>query len=180
MREIIYDVAVTLDGFIAGIGGDISAFPGEGPHVDAYLARLATYGTVIMGRHTYEFGYAYGLLPGTRAYPHMDHHIFSTSIDLPAEADVTIVRDTWLDHLDTLRTRPGAPIYLCGGGQFAGWMLAQGGRIDRLVLKKAPVTLGRGIPPLFAGTPPLTAHWQIESVTPPHANGVTLMELSRK
>jgi len=176
MREIIYDVAVTLDGFIAGIGGDISAFPGEGPHVDAYLARLASYGTVIMGRKTYEFGYAYGLPPGARAYPHMDHHIFSASIDLPAEADVTIVRDTWLDHLDALRARPGAPIYLCGGGQFAGWMLAQG-RIDRLVLKKAPVTLGRGIP-LFAGTP-LTAHWQIESVTP-HANGVTLMELSRK
>ena len=33
MREIIYDAAVSLDGFIAGPGGDASAFPGEGDHI---------------------------------------------------------------------------------------------------------------------------------------------------
>jgi hypothetical protein len=43
MREIIYDVAVTLDGLIAAPGDDISAFPAEGDHVEAYRARLATY-----------------------------------------------------------------------------------------------------------------------------------------
>jgi hypothetical protein len=57
MRRIVYDVAVSLDGYIAGKDDDISAFPGEGDHVSAYLARLETYQSVTMGRQTYEFGY---------------------------------------------------------------------------------------------------------------------------
>lgn len=175
MREIIYDVAVSLDGFIAAPGGDISAFPATGDHVDDYLARLGTYGTVIMGRNTYEFGYAFGLEPGKRAYPHMDHHIFSTGIELPDDADVSVIRNDWLTHLTHLRSEDGTPIYLCGGGSFAGWVLAQG-LIDRLILKKGPFTLGDGIP-LFAGGH-LTTAWATQSVTP-YTNGVTLIELTR-
>ena len=34
MHPIIYDVAVSLDGFIAGVSGDISKFAHEGPVVD--------------------------------------------------------------------------------------------------------------------------------------------------
>jgi dihydrofolate reductase len=176
MREIVYDVAVSLDGFIAAAGGDVSAFPMTGAHAEAYAERLATYGTVIMGRHTYEFGYQFGLPPGARAYPHMDHHIFSASIDLPDTAEVTAVHEGWLDHLDTLRAAPGAPIYLCGGGQFAGWLLTQDS-IDRLVLKKVPITLGRGVP-LFEG-PQAPCSWQVQHLTP-YDNGVALMELARK
>ncbi|MCK8483615.1 dihydrofolate reductase family protein [Aliiroseovarius sp. S2029] len=175
MREIIYDAAVSLDGFIAGPGGDASAFPGEGDHIAPYFDRLARYGTVIMGRHTYEYGYGFGLEPGARAYPHMDHHIFSTTLSLPDDADVTIVRSDWRAYLDKLRAADGAPVYLCGGGQFAGWVLEQG-LIDRLILKLAPLTLGAGVP-LFAGGQ-LTTQWQRRSVTP-YANGVTLLELTR-
>ncbi|WP_371168241.1 dihydrofolate reductase family protein [Aliiroseovarius sp. 2305UL8-7] len=175
MREIIYDVAVSLDGYIAAPGGDVSAFPQTGEHADAYFERLDSYGTVIMGRNTYEFGYAFGLQPGSRAYPHMDHHIFSTGIELPDGADVTVVRDDWLDRLNELRSEDGKPIYLCGGGVFAGWVLAQG-LIDRLVLKKVPITLGAGIP-LFAGNPIATT-WRTQSMTP-YPNGVTLLDLTR-
>ena len=60
MQPIIYDVAVSIDGYIAGPGGDISAFPASGRLVDDYLERLADYRTVIMGRDTYEFGYRFG------------------------------------------------------------------------------------------------------------------------
>ncbi|MCK8464907.1 dihydrofolate reductase family protein [Aliiroseovarius sp. S1339] len=175
MREIIYDVAVSLDGFIAGPRGDASAFPHEGDHIAPYLDRLAGYGTVIMGRKTYEFGYAFGLEPGARAYPHMDHHIFSTSINLPDGADVSVVRSDWPAHLENLRAARGKPIYLCGGGQFAGWLVQQG-LIDRLILKKSPITLGAGIA-LFANGP-MTTKWLTKSVTP-YASGVTLLELTR-
>ncbi|MCK0139544.1 dihydrofolate reductase family protein [Aliiroseovarius sp. F47248L] len=175
MRKIIYDVAVSLDGFIAAPGGDASAFPGEGDHIAPYFDRLAGYGTVIMGRHTYEYGYGFGLEPGARAYPHMDHHIFSTSINLPDNADITIVRSDWLSYLSKLRSATGMPIYLCGGGQFAGWVLQQG-LIDELIIKAAPITLGAGIP-LFSDAL-LTTHWQTKAVTP-YSNGVTLLELTR-
>ncbi|SMR81677.1 Dihydrofolate reductase [Aliiroseovarius halocynthiae] len=175
MREIIYDVAVSLDGFIAAPGGDASAFPQTGPHADAYFERLGSYGTVIMGRSTYEFGYAFGLEPGARAYPHMDHHIFSTSLKVPEDADVAVIRDDWLAQLTALKKTGGAPIYLCGGGMFAGWV-AQNGLVDRLILKRAPIVLGQGIR-LFEGLTDPTS-WAAGAVTP-YDNGVTLLEYAR-
>ena len=149
MRRIIYDVAVSLDGYISGPDGDISAFPAEGDHVDAYFSRLGAYGTVVMGRATYEFGYAYGLVPGARAYPHMDHHIFSTGIHIPADSDVRVVRTDWAQALAALRDGDGEDIYLCGGGRFAAFVAGHG-LLDRVRLKRAPVVLGRGVQ-LFEG-----------------------------
>jgi hypothetical protein len=69
MRPVIYDVAVTLDGFIAAPNGDFSMFPGEGPHLQPYLDRLMTYDTVVMGAATYRVGLDAGLAHGARAYP---------------------------------------------------------------------------------------------------------------
>lgn len=152
MRPIIYDVATSLDGYICGPDGDISSFPHEGQHAIDYQDRLSRYETVIMGRKTYEFGYAFGLEPGARAYPHMDHHIFSTTLDLPEKSDVAVIRDDWGAHLHTLKRGDGGPVYLCGGGEFAGFMLGEG-LIDRLRLKLAPILLGAGTP-LFAGAEP--------------------------
>jgi dihydrofolate reductase len=175
MRRIVYDVAVSLDGFIAGPGGDISAFPAEGPHLQPYLDRLARYETVIMGRRTYEFGYRYGLQPGARAYPHMDHHVFSRSLDLPASGGVTVVRDDWAEALAALRSGSGGDIYLCGGGAFAAYV-ADLGLLDVLRLKVAPVVIGAGVP-LFAG---LRTPIRFERVAAtPYDNGVTLQELVR-
>ena len=50
MQPIIHDVAVSIDGFISGPGGDISRFAQGGPVVEDYSARLATYAVAIMGR----------------------------------------------------------------------------------------------------------------------------------
>ncbi len=149
MRRIIYDVAVSIDGFIAGQDGDISGFLPDGDHVEAYLARLGSYSTVIMGRRTYEFGYGYGMAPGDLAYPHMDHHVFSRSIELPTDSCVQVVRETWEQALADLKSTEGGDIYLCGGGLFAGFV-AQLGLLDRLRLKVSPVLLGGGTP-ILAG-----------------------------
>jgi len=153
MRDIIYDVAVSLDGYIATYdshgNADASAFPQTGPHVVDYGKRLQSYGSVIMGRKTYEFGYAFGLPPGARAYPHMEHFIFSETLQVPDKSDVHIVRNDWLAKIDALRSESGAPIYLCGGGQFAGYLLHHG-RITLLRLKLAPLVLGSGIR-IFSG-----------------------------
>lgn len=144
MRDINYGVAVSLDGYIAAKGGDASAFPQTGDHVDAYGERLQTYDTVIMGRNTYEYGYGFGLRPGTRAYPEMAHFIFSKSLVLPDNPEVFAVRNNWLGQIDALKAEIGGPIYLCGGGIFAGYLL-QHGRVDALRLKVAPLILGSGI-----------------------------------
>lgn len=148
MQPLIYDVAVSTDGFISGPNADVSRFPFEGPVVDDYRARLATYGTAIMGRATYEFGYGFGMEPGTNPYDPMDCHVVSDGLDIPGDAVTITPRDsarTLIEHLKQVAT---APLYLCGGGTFAGWALANG-LIDEIRLKRAPILLGTGTP-LFA------------------------------
>ena len=93
MQPIIYDVAVSVDGFIAGPQSDISKFPQESEAADDYSERLKTYSSAIMGRATYEFGYAFGLQPGDNLYPHMETLVFSRRIDLPRNARVEVVRN---------------------------------------------------------------------------------------
>ena len=146
MRPIIYDVAVSLDGFIADASGDASRFPHDDAVVEDYVARLAGYGTALMGRATYEYGYAFGLEPGANPYPHMDCNVIS-SRPLPG-GEVPVHADP-LASARARKERDGAPIYLCGGGALAGALLAAG-LIDRLIVKCAPILIGAGVP-LFAG-----------------------------
>lgn len=145
VQPIIYDVAVSIDGYIAGPGEDISKFAREGEVVDNYLKRLETYSCAIMGRATYEFGYRFGLEPGRNPYPRMKTVVFSDSMRLPEDSEVTVVPRRDLQLLQTLRDEQAGPIYLCGGGLFAGALLSSR-MIDKLRLKRAPILLGDGTP----------------------------------
>ena len=144
MRPVIYDVAVSIDGYIAGPDGDISEFAEGGPVVSDYQARLQTYDCALMGRATYEFGYRFGLSPGDNPYPHMDCFVFSRMLEVPIDSDVQIIRDHPMERIADLKGQQGGPIYLCGGGHFSGSLLASG-LIDVLRLKRAPVVLGGGV-----------------------------------
>ena len=144
MQPIIYDVAVSLDGYISGPDGDISKFAHEGAVVEDYTHRLSQYSSAIMGRATYEFGYQYGLAAGQNPYPHMQTYVFSQTLDCPNGCDVTILGDALLPALHKIKRCSAGPIYLCGGGAFAGSLLGLG-MINQLRLKRAPIVLGGGV-----------------------------------
>ena len=144
MSKIIYYVASSIDGFIAGLKDDISDFVASGDGVDKYLADLQRFKTVIMGRRTYEFGYQYGLQPGQPAYAHMEHHIFSVSIDIDKLAETVHIELKSIDRIKEIKASSDTDIYLCGGGVFAGWLL-ENGLIDQLKLKLNPIILGAGV-----------------------------------
>ena len=144
MRTIEYYVATSLDGFIAGPNEDISGFVPDGNGVDQYRQDLQDYDTVIMGRRTYEFGYQYGLQPGQPAYPHMKHYIFSNSLRFEPENEQVKVCPLDIQIIKDLKAEEGTPIYLCGGGVFAAWLLEHQ-LIDRLKIKLNPMVLGDGI-----------------------------------
>ncbi len=145
MREIIYYVATSLDGYIAGPEEDISLFAYEGNGVQQYQKDLLDFDTVIMGRKTYEFGYKFGLQPGAPAYPHMRHYIFSSSMVLENADEKVKVVPMNLDLIHQLKAEEGTPIYLCGGGEFAAWLLEHD-LIDVLKVKLNPIVLGGGTP----------------------------------
>lgn len=158
MQKIIYYVASSLDGFIAGPDDDISYFVSDGKGVEKYMADLQQFKTVIMGRRTYEFGYRFGLKPGQAAYPHMEHHIFSDSIKLEYLADAVHIEKRTTDRIWEIKASSETAIYLCGGGDFAGWLLDHG-LIDQLKLKLNPILLGGGIR-LF-GNSTTKAKWKL-------------------
>ena len=170
MHPIIYDVAVSLDGFISGPSGDISKFAKDGPVVEDYFARLGTYHTALMGRRTYEFGYGFGLAPGQNPYPHMETVVFSQTLDFPDTADISVRPCPSVEEIRTLAQAASGPVYLCGGGAFAGWML-ENGLIDRIILKRAPCILGGGIR-LFGERQPAAVFSRTD--TKPYENGYLL------
>jgi dihydrofolate reductase len=142
MGRIVYYVAVSLDGFIAGPNEDISGFVQSGPGVDQYLQDLQGYDTVIMGRRTYEFGYKWGIKPGEPAYPHMQHYVFSDSLQLPPNPQVQVCACD-VDVVNRLKADVPGDIYLAGGGEFAGWLLDHN-LIDIVKIKLNPLILGDG------------------------------------
>lgn len=171
MRKIVYYVASSLDGFISGLNDDISGFVGDGNGVDKYLADLASFDTVIMGRSTYEFGYKYGLQPGQPPYPHMKHYIFSDNLTFENPNPQVQVKKLDQYEIDKLQKEGGTDIYLCGGGQFAGWLL-DNQKIDVVKLKLNPLILGEGIK-LFGQS---TTKYKLQLVeTSNYENGLQIM-----
>jgi dihydrofolate reductase len=143
MRKLVYDVATSVDNFIARDDGSVEGFVMEGDHVTQYQQRLKGYDTVIMGRATYEWGYKFGLTPGALVYPHMRHYVFSSTLRFD-DSPVQIVDRDPVGVVQRLKAEDGADIYLCGGGAFAGFLLDHD-LVDQLVIKLNPVLLGRGI-----------------------------------
>jgi dihydrofolate reductase len=152
MRKLVYDVAMTLDNFVSHEDGSVEGFAYQGEHGDEYLARLAGYDTVVMGRKTYEWGYPFGVVPGQRAplYRHMRHYIFSKTLDFGPDAEVEVVARDEVAVVRRLKEETGTDIYLCGGGAFAGFLLDHG-LIDQVVIKLNPVVFGHGVR-LFGGS----------------------------
>lgn len=144
MKKIIYYVATSLDGYICGANEDISGFVAGGNGVAKYLDDLKAFETVIMGRKTYEFGYQYGLVPGKPAYPHMQHFVFSNALSFENPDEKVTVKHLDIKEVIQIREQSATAIYLCGGGQFAGWLLEHQ-QIDVLKLKINPLVLGQGV-----------------------------------
>jgi len=166
VRKLVYYVAVTLDGFIAGPDrGDPSGesyFPlhpdliefiaTEFPETLPDPARRALgidapnthFDTVLEGRATYEVGLAAGL---TDAYPHLRHLVFSTTLRESPDPAVELVSTDALERVRALKAEDGLDIWLLGGGKLASALLPE---IDRLILKQNPAVIGAGVP-MFDG-----------------------------
>lgn len=176
MGKIVYYVASSLDGYIAGVDDDISQFILQGEGVERYQSDLANFSTVIMGRKTYEFGYQYGLKPGQPAYPNMEHHIFSDSLKIENLSESVRIEKLSIDRVKEIRQNTTTDIYLCGGGQFSGWLL-DNGLIDQLKLKLNPIVLGSGTK-LF-GSSTANANWELTD-SASFSDGLQILTYNRK
>jgi dihydrofolate reductase len=158
VRKLVYYVAVTLDGFIAGPdGGDHSGenyFPLHPDLIDFIVtefpetlpdpARQAMgidgrgkhFDTVLEGRSSYEIGLAGGL---ANAYPHLRHLVFSTTMRQSPDPTVELVAADPSETARGLKAEDGLDIWVVGGGKLAHALLPE---IDRLILKQHASVIG--------------------------------------
>jgi dihydrofolate reductase len=148
MRLVRYNVAASLDGYIAGPNGEYDWIPHD-PTVD-FAAIFARVDTVLIGRRTYELvhnGPGPAWPPATRVY------VFSRTLRSEENPEVTIVGANAAKIVAELRAEAGAgDIWLFGGGVLFGSLLAAG-LVDRVEVTVVPVLLGGGVSLLPAGTP---------------------------
>jgi dihydrofolate reductase len=139
-KPVRYNVAATLDGYIAGPNGEYDWIPMD-PTVD-FAALFARVDTVLLGRKSYEVMRA-GPSPWS---PAMRVYVFSGTLR-PADCPgVTIVAGDAGAFVAGLRGEPGdGEIWLFGGGALFKSLLAAG-QVDRVEVTVVPILLGGGIP----------------------------------
>jgi dihydrofolate reductase len=138
MRQVVYSVAMSLDGFIAGPNGEADWIVMD-PDID-FVAMFARFDTIVMGRKTYEVTRTAqgGGMPSIQSY------VFSRTLN-PAECPgVTVATDAMMT-VSQLRSASGKDIWLFGGGQLFS-SLAPAGLVDRIEVAVIPVILGAGVP----------------------------------
>src|SRR5829696_642103 len=144
-RRLRYQVAVSLDGFIAGPTGDYDWIVMD-PAID-FAAFFAEFDTAVMGRRTYEAGLVQGTDGSMKG---LDVIVFSRTL-APAEHEgVRITNDDPRAVLPSLKEKPGRDIWLFGGGELFRSLLAAG-LVDTVELAVIPVLLGDGVPLLPPG-----------------------------
>jgi dihydrofolate reductase len=146
MRPVRYNVASSLDGFIADPDGGFDWIP-QDPAVD-FAAIFARVDTVLLGRRSYELVQRMGDMPwksGTRVY------VFSRTLRQADHPDVTVVADDAASVVGGLRQESGdGDIWLYGGGELFESLL-EAGQVDRVEVTVVPVVLGEGVPLVAAG-----------------------------
>lgn len=142
MSYLAYYVASSLDGFIAHEDGSFDGFEWDDEVVADFFADLETFGTVLMGRKTYEVGLKEGK---TSPYPAMRQIVFSRTMESSPDEAVELVRGDMAEFVRSLKSEADAPIWLCGGADVASTLMSAG-LVDRVIVKLNPVVFGSGIP----------------------------------
>jgi len=182
MRRLVYCIASTLDGFIAGPdGADPTGPDGFWPIADDYLKHLAAelpevlpaqarsafgitgegtrFDTVLEGRRTYELGLRAGI---TDAYPHLRHLVFSRTLTQSPDPAVELIATDPVAKVRELKATDGKDIWLLGGSTLAGALYPE---IDQLLVKLSPLTLGTGLPLFSPDTPFDPRTWELTEHT---------------
>lgn len=143
MRRLRYNVAMSLDGFIAGPKGEYDWItPNSG--ID-FAALYRQFDTLLMGRRTFDAMRAKGMSAkgmGMKAF------VVSTTLKPEQHPDVTIVGNNVSETVAALKAEPGPTpskdIWLCGGGALFRCLL-DAELVDAVDVAVFPELLGGGV-----------------------------------
>lgn len=150
MRRLRYNVAVSLDGFIAGPKGDYGwILPDREIDQEVLPALFTQFDTFVMGRKTFQMMRAQQ--PDAPAPQDGPQTIVVSRTLNPADyPDVQVVRDHLAEVVADLKRRPGKDIWLFGGGNLAR-SLFDADLVDTVEVAVMPILLTEGLPILPPG-----------------------------
>ena len=137
MRRVRYGVGMSLDAFIADPQGGTSFLLQDRDYDPGPF--FASIDTVLMGRKTFE-------VAGGKPYPGFRTYVFSRTLRPEDFPGVTIVSaEDAVSTVAALRDEEGKDIWLSGGGELCGSLLAAG-LVDTVEMGVSPILLGQGVP----------------------------------
>lgn len=147
MRPLLLNLTTSLDGFIAGSGGEIDWIQPPPEEADDaipedYLRLMDSVDTLVMGRATYESSLS--IPGGMDVFRDKTAFVFTSRTDLTPRERVGFVREDPSTFVEQLKREPGGTIWLFGGGRLAT-ALAAVGLIDDYLIVIQPILLGSGI-----------------------------------
>ena len=154
MRKVIYSMSVSLDGFIAGPGGQIDwSEPDEELH-RFHNDRTRELGAHFCGRRLYEVMLYWEtahtnpsapehVVEFARIWQELPKIVFSRTLEA-VEGNARLVRDGIAEAVAELKAQPGKDLAVAGAG-LAGAFI-QLGLVDEFRLFVNPVVLGAGTP----------------------------------
>jgi dihydrofolate reductase len=155
VRKLIYSMGVSLDGYIAGPGGEIDwSAPDEELH-RFHNEQTRELGAHLLGRRLYEVMSYWDTaeesasledpeLEFARIWRSQPKFVFSRTLESVHGANVTLVTEDASEEVARLKEQPGADLSVGGAGLASSLMKA--GLIDEYRLFVSPTVLGGGTP----------------------------------
>jgi dihydrofolate reductase len=154
VRRVIYSMTTSLDGFIAGPGGDIGFSVPDEELFRFHTEQVRELGVHLLGRRLYETMVVWETwdqrpsateleLEFAGMWKALPKIVFSTSLE-SVVGNVRLARDGLAEEVVRLKGQPGKDIGVGGAGLAAS--LTRLGLIDEYRMFVSPVVLGAGTP----------------------------------
>jgi dihydrofolate reductase len=151
-RDVIVYIAISVDGYIAGSGDDMSflSVVEQAGEDYGYNNFIGSVDTVIIGRKTYDW-----VMTRVSVFPHANKETYVISRSpRPTIGNIKFYSGDLTELLTTLKSRKGKNIFVDGGAEIVNALLKEK-LIDEIVLSVIPVMLGEGVKLFKDGRPSL-------------------------
>jgi dihydrofolate reductase len=145
MRRLRYNVAMSLDGYIARSDGSFDWIV-EDSTIDLE-GLFAEFDALLMGRKTYEVLQSQG--PGG-PFEQVLKVVASRTHPAAVQGWTRFVNEDIVSHVQGMKKSAGKDIWLFGGGELFRHLL-DAGEVDTVEVAIMPILLGSGIPMLAVG-----------------------------